>query len=79
LGVDEQQIYKLLAVPDKPVDGSYNVGNQITNDLKLHVKAARLVGVHVSPTVIFDGIVDNSISSGWEAVQWEEWLAKNVV
>jgi len=35
--------------------------------------------VHVSPTVIFDGIVDNSISSGWDVVQWEEWLVKNVV
>ncbi|KAG0638616.1 thioredoxin-like protein [Tuber brumale] len=79
LGVDEQKIYKLLAVADKPVDGAYNSGNQVTNDLKLHVKAARLVGVHVSPTVIFDGIVDNSISSGWDVAQWEEWLVKNVV
>ncbi|CAZ84468.1 unnamed protein product [Tuber melanosporum] len=79
LGVDEQQVYRLLAVADKPVNGAYNSGNQVTNDLKLHVKAARLVGVHVSPTVIFDGIMDNSISSGWDVDQWGEWLVKNVV
>ncbi|CUS12177.1 unnamed protein product [Tuber aestivum] len=79
LDVDEQQIYKLLTISDKPIDGAYNTGNQVTGDLKLHVKAARLVGVHVSPTVIFDGIVDNSVSSAWSVAQWEEWLARNVV
>ena len=52
---------------------------QVTDDLKLHIKAARLVGVHVSPTVVFNGIVENSISSGWTKEQWVEWLDKNVV
>ncbi len=46
-------MYGLLVVPDKPdADGSLNIGNQVTNDLKVVVKMARLVGVHVSPTVI---------------------------
>lgn len=55
VGLDEQQIYKKLEVADKPAaDGSSNTGNATTNDLKLLIKAARLVGIHVSPTVVFD-------------------------
>ncbi|GAM88486.1 hypothetical protein ANO11243_065190 [Dothideomycetidae sp. 11243] len=79
VGIDEGQIYKKLQVSDKPgEDGSLNIGNATTNDLKLLIKAARLVGVHVSPTVVFDGIVENSISSSFTADQWDEWLQKNV-
>jgi protein-disulfide isomerase len=72
--------YDALAIPNTPApDGSLNLGNEVTNDLKLHIKAARLVGVHVSPTVVFNGVVENSISSGWTVEQWTEWLEKNVV
>ncbi|KAK0730335.1 hypothetical protein B0H67DRAFT_605335 [Lasiosphaeris hirsuta] len=79
-GVDEDEVYKLLAVPDVPAeDGSLNVGNAVTNDLKTVIKMARLVGIHVSPTVLFDGLVVNEISSGWTVEQWVEWLKKNVV
>ncbi|KAJ9132992.1 Protein disulfide oxidoreductase domain protein [Pleurostoma richardsiae] len=78
-GVAEEEVYALLAIPDKPAgDGSLNVGNGVTNDLKVVIKMARLVGVHVSPTVIFDGVVNNDISSGWTAEQWLDWLKKNV-
>lgn len=78
-GVQEEDMYKLLAIPDKASDdGSLNIGNGVTNDLKVAIKMARLVGVHVSPTVIFDGVVNNDISSGWSADQWLEWLGKNV-
>jgi len=37
------------------------------------------VGVHVTPTVIFNGVVENSISSSFTKEQWEEWLEKNIV
>ena len=37
-----------------------------------------MTGVHVSPTVLFNGVPENSISSGWTIEQWEEWLDKNV-
>jgi hypothetical protein len=77
VGVDETQILKLLEVSDKPAaDGSLNTGNAVTDDLKVLVKMARLVGVHVSPTVIVDGVVENSISSGWTKDQWMEYLEK---
>lgn len=77
LGADE--VYKRLEISDKPgPDGSLNSGNAVTNDLKIPIKMARLVGVHVSPTVIFDGVVNNDIGSSWTAEQWLEWLGKNV-
>ncbi|KAK6430945.1 hypothetical protein LTR95_012900, partial [Oleoguttula sp. CCFEE 5521] len=79
VGIDEKKIYGLLEVPDKPAkDGSLNVGNAVTNDLKLLVKAARLTGVHVTPTVLFNGVVENGISSSFSTSDWEQWLEKNI-
>jgi len=79
VGLDEEEFLKLLWIDDKPSsDGSLNIGNAVTNDLKVLVKMNRLVGVHVTPTVIFDGVVENSISSSFNGQQWEEWLEKNV-
>ncbi|KAH6657382.1 hypothetical protein BKA67DRAFT_555133 [Truncatella angustata] len=80
VGVDEKQVYERLEVSDKASDeGSLNTGNKVTNDFKVLIKIARLVGVHVSPTAIFDGVVNNEISSGWGKKEWSDWLEKNVV
>ncbi|MCJ1272666.1 hypothetical protein MMC21_000453 [Puttea exsequens] len=77
VGLDEGKVYGLLEVSDKPnEDGSLNVGNQVTNDIKLMVKANRRTGVHVTPTVLLNGIEEGSISSGFTGQQWEEWLDK---
>lgn len=77
--INEKEFLKLLWVDDKPAeDGSLNTGNGVTNDLKVLVKMNRMQGVHVTPTVIFDGVVENSISSSFSGEQWEEWLEKNV-
>jgi protein-disulfide isomerase len=79
VGVDESKVYKLLEISDKPgEDGSLNSGNGVTDDVKVQIKANRLTGVHVTPTVVFDGVVNNEISSGWTVEQWEGWLEKNV-
>ncbi|KAG4025871.1 hypothetical protein MFRU_049g00420 [Monilinia fructicola] len=79
VGVDEEKVYDLLKISDKPAeDGSLNTGNGVTDSLKRLVKVNRLVGIHVTPTVVFDGAVENSISSSFTAEQWEEWLDKNV-
>ncbi|KAK3945459.1 hypothetical protein QBC46DRAFT_372294 [Diplogelasinospora grovesii] len=76
-GIDAEQMYRLLEIPENPAeDGSLNAGNAVTNDLKVVVKMARLVGVHVSPTVIFDGIVANEISSSWTVGDWVDYLVK---
>ena len=77
-GIDESKILKLLEVGDKPGEGgALNIGNEVTNDVKLMVKANRVTGVHVTPTVMWDGVVEGAISSGWTKEQWEEWLEKN--
>ena len=73
--VSEDDIYSKLEI----TNSSGNNGNKVTNDLKLHIKEARLRSVHVSPTVLFNGNVDNSVSSGWSVDQWKEWLEKNIV
>ncbi|KAI6250987.1 hypothetical protein HI914_00145 [Erysiphe necator] len=73
--VSKSEVLNLLTVSDKPAeDGSLNIGNGVTNDLKVLIKMARLVGIHVSPTVLFDGVVESSISSSWTVDQWVEWL-----
>ncbi|EKG22242.1 hypothetical protein MPH_00421 [Macrophomina phaseolina MS6] len=80
VGVDEQEFYSLLEISDKPgPDGSLNSGNKVTDDVKVFVKTNRLVGIHVTPTVVFNGVVENSISSSFTKEQWEEWLEKNIV
>lgn len=55
VGLDESKIYSLLEISDKPdKDGGLNGGNKVTNDFKLLVKANRLQGIHVTPTVLFN-------------------------
>jgi protein-disulfide isomerase len=72
VGVQEAEVLRLLKV------GEGNDGNQITGDFKRVVREARTRGIHVSPTVVFDGVVENAISSGWTKEEWVEWLDKNV-
>jgi len=70
----------LLKISNRPdAEGGLNSGNKVTDDLKLVVKMARLTGVHVSPTLVFNGVVANDMSSGWSVEQWGEWLEKNIV
>jgi protein-disulfide isomerase len=77
-GVDEKTILDLLLVSDKPgEDGALNSGNKVTDDVKFMVKANRVTGVHVTPTVLFNGVEERTISSGWSVEQWKEWLQKN--
>lgn len=79
VGINEEKMFDLLKISDKPAeDGSLNTGNAVTNDLKVLVKMNRMQGVHVTPTVVFDGVVENGISSSFSSEQWEEWLEKNV-
>lgn len=41
-GVQEGDVLALLRIPDKPAeDGSLNVGNGVTNDIKLLVKVSK--------------------------------------
>ncbi|KAJ1954197.1 hypothetical protein IWQ62_005815 [Dispira parvispora] len=72
VGVDPARVQTLLAIKHSPEPK--NLGNQVTGQLKSHIKLGRQQGIHVSPTVLFNGIVDNSISSSWTLDQWVEYL-----
>lgn len=78
-GVDGGKVLELLTIPDKPAeDGSLNVGNGVTNEVKLITKMGRLIGIHVTPTVLMDGVVQGDIQSSFTGDQWAEWLKKNI-
>ncbi|KAK9235625.1 hypothetical protein V1525DRAFT_409468 [Lipomyces kononenkoae] len=74
VGVNKDEVLKLLAIPPSEDSAGHNIGNQITVDLKLFVRQHRQNSVHVTPTVAVDGIINNDISSGWKLDQWLEFL-----
>ncbi|PYH72429.1 DsbA family protein [Aspergillus vadensis CBS 113365] len=78
VGVNEHEMLELLNISEVIADGQLNTGNKVTNDIKLMVKSGRTIGVHVSPTVYFNGVEEPGISSSFTATQWEHWLAMNV-
>lgn len=44
IGVDGKKVYDLLHIPDKPAsDGSLNIGNGVTNDMKYMVKVSKCI------------------------------------
>ncbi|KAJ2038743.1 Phosphatidyl-N-methylethanolamine N-methyltransferase [Coemansia sp. S3946] len=55
---DRQTMLQLLDI--QPSAEARNAGNAVTNDLKYHIRLARAKAVHVSPTVAFDGVADDS-------------------
>ncbi|TFY80513.1 hypothetical protein EWM64_g3503 [Hericium alpestre] len=55
-----------------------NGGVEVTDDLKYTIKFSRQNGIHVSPTVLWDGIVAGEVSSSWGQKEWAEFLAKKV-
>ncbi|KAF9431237.1 hypothetical protein BGZ94_005600 [Podila epigama] len=75
----EDKVLKLLHIPVvKDAEQSTNTGNKVTADLKYFVKLGRQTGIHVSPTALWDGLVENSISSGWTLDQWKEFLSSKL-
>ena len=42
------------------------------------VKYSRQNGIHVSPTVLWDGLVANEVSSSWGEKEWSEFLEVKV-
>ncbi|CCE88923.1 Piso0_001715 [Millerozyma farinosa CBS 7064] len=67
LPFSEQEVLGRLSIKKQVgKEHSVNCGNAATNDLKYFTKYLRGVGIHVTPTVSIDGIVNDSISSGLE-------------
>lgn len=65
---------KVEALLQNGTGEAHNRGNAVSNNLKLAIKLGRQNGIHVSPTVLFDGLQDNAVSSSWELPQWEEYF-----
>ncbi|KAI0032931.1 thioredoxin-like protein [Vararia minispora EC-137] len=59
--------------------GSPNGGVSVTDELKYTIKISRQNGIHVSPTVLWDGLVANEISSSWGSKEWADFLANKVI
>ncbi|KAM0755399.1 hypothetical protein T439DRAFT_320091 [Meredithblackwellia eburnea MCA 4105] len=59
--------------------GKSNGGTPVTNDLKLAIKYGRQNGVHVTPTVALDGLIDGSISSSYTEEDWKKYLLEKVL
>lgn len=53
-----------------------NTGSGLFQDVKWYTKHHRKRGMHVTPTVIVNGLEDEAISSGWDTPQWMEHLGK---
>ncbi|KAI5955128.1 hypothetical protein KGF54_001689 [Candida jiufengensis] len=62
LGVGKDELLNELII--KAGGEPSNSGNGATTDVKYFTRYLRTVGVHVTPTVTVDGIVDDSVSSG---------------
>lgn len=60
----KDEVYEDLEI--KESNPPHNTGNGATEDVKYFTKYLRGVGVHVTPTVSVDGIVNNNVSSGSE-------------
>ncbi|KAG0033474.1 hypothetical protein BGZ82_006090 [Podila clonocystis] len=66
------ELLHISAVED--AEKSTNIGNKVAADLKYFIKLGRQTGIHVSPTALWDGLVENAISSGWTLDAWKEFL-----
>jgi len=55
-----------------------NGGVSVTNELKYTIKFSRQNGVHVSPSVLWDGLLASEISSSWGETEWAKFLEQKV-
>ncbi|KAI7907146.1 thioredoxin-like protein [Cokeromyces recurvatus] len=71
VGVSADKVLELLV---NGTNEPKNAGNKVTNDLKLCIRIGRQNGIHVSPTLLVNGIRDDSVSSSWDLDQWKDYL-----
>ncbi|GAA5861381.1 hypothetical protein JCM3774_000230 [Rhodotorula dairenensis] len=73
VGVDRKAFLEAVKV------GKGNSGTSVTSDLKLQIKFHRTRGIHVTPTVALDGLVEPSISSSFSGDDWRKFIEDKVV
>lgn len=72
VGVDRTKFLELLSIPDN--NPPTNCSNKLQADVKYFIKFGRQNGIHVSPTVAINGLIDTDISSSFTDKQWAEKL-----
>ena len=72
IGLDEAKFLELVST------AKGNSGSAVTDALKLQVKLGRQNGIHVTPTVVLDGLVDPSISSSFGAEEWDKYVKEKI-
>lgn len=72
VGVNKQRFLDLVSIDLN--SRSKNPGPAVVDDVKYFVKLGRQNGIHVSPTVVINGLQDGSVSSRWNKEQWIEKL-----
>lgn len=75
VGVDKKSVLGLLEY-NPGENQAKNNGNSMTFQVKQCIKYGRRLGVHVSPTVFWNGIEETQISSSWTGEEWMDWLNK---
>ncbi|KZT62109.1 hypothetical protein CALCODRAFT_490277 [Calocera cornea HHB12733] len=55
-----------------------NGGTAVTDDLKYNIKMGRQNGIHVTPSAVWDGLFQASVSSSWGKKEWNEFFEQNV-
>ncbi|KAG0150550.1 hypothetical protein CROQUDRAFT_57956 [Cronartium quercuum f. sp. fusiforme G11] len=74
LQIDPARVLELVSL-----SGSGNAGTKIDPTLKLAVRYHRQNGIHVTPTVTLDGIIDPSISSSYTQPEWEKYIQEKLI
>jgi hypothetical protein len=69
-GIDKATFLANLTLPEGE---NLNPGVPATTNLKLYVKAARLLGMHVTPSIRLNSIACDS-SSSWTLQEWRDFL-----
>ncbi|KAJ3316570.1 hypothetical protein HDV06_003226 [Boothiomyces sp. JEL0866] len=70
--VNKEEFLNLLRIDTST---KHNNGNQVTAEFKRHLKISRHNHVHVSPTWIINGIINDDISSSWTLDEWKKVLS----
>ncbi|KAI0068539.1 hypothetical protein BV25DRAFT_1817392 [Artomyces pyxidatus] len=73
VGISADEFKDLLTNKSTP-----NGGVSVTDELKYTIKFSRQNGVHVSPSVLWDGLLVNEVSSSWGSDEWNKFLAEKV-
>lgn len=79
VGVNESKFLDLLTIKGLSHDDTgKNGGNKVTDLLKLQIKYGRQNGIHVSPSIVVNGLIDPSISSSFTKKDWSEYFSSKL-